>query len=385
MFRFFIVIIASVLFTHDSFAACETGYYEPSFTFPTTDGYYYGYISNNGKDKYAASGLSNGQWHTVWNSGTAMGEAKGIATCNSTEGTFASSSGSDDSWTNSASATGSNCWCKITAWIPDGGISKSLTAAWVFSNVQDTAYNCLRYCSSSCASKVHYNSDFRSAVFGAVQTPCTACPAKPSNATWTTGCNYACPAGTYAFVRPTAAANSYGYYGAGYPSNSGTTPVNLSYAEWRVTWTSGDVQGSIRGEATCKGKEGTRGFSEGSDDTWTKGSSDGKYCWCRITEWIPAGGNAQSLNAKWVYVYGESSYTRCNDGCRSNCGSFMQPMTTVGNGMFDTVENTCLQCPDGGISTVGSTAITQCYLPANTNYTNDAGTHYFSSNCYYTN
>ena len=168
------IILSLIIFTTDTFAACSAGYYEQSvdFTAPTSNPDKYGYYTHDGmyKSNYTSPALSAGQWSATWNS---IGIAKGIASCNGTSGSYATTTNSSDSFTNTAN--GLNCWCKMTEWTPNGGTTQSLAGAWVF-NFGYSASFCARYCAPDCASRVRSNSGFRSAVFSAAKASCATCP-----------------------------------------------------------------------------------------------------------------------------------------------------------------------------------------------------------------
>lgn len=45
----------------------------------------------------------------------------------------------------------------------------------------------------------------------------------------------------------------------------------------------------------------------------------------------------------------------------------------------------CTNCPDGGTSQFGASAITECYIPAGTVGSDETGTYQYAENCYYNN
>ena len=190
-----------------------------------------------------------------------------------------------------------------------------------------------------------------------------------------------CPAGYYggaSITAPSSRANTYGYYGFDDDAYNATSPA-LSMSQWSATWNS---IGVAKGIASCNGTSGTSNSTSGSSDSFTN-SANGRYCWCKMTEWTPSGGTTQSLAGKWVFNHDYSSASDCAVYCVSYCTGNLDTYN-FRSAVFRAV-GACTACPSGGTSTAGATAITQCYKPANTNYTTTAGTYHFSSNCYYTN
>ena len=158
------------------FAACSAGYYGTSLITPDTNGSKVGYKALNGKSDFSSGnteGLSNGDWGVRWSSGTVMGTAKGVSSCNSTQGQSNSTIGSSDSF--STTATGKYCWCKMTVWTPNGGSAQSLSGLWVFKGNYSNTSNCSNICAQRCTGDLSDSSTYRDAVFGAVSV-CTKCP-----------------------------------------------------------------------------------------------------------------------------------------------------------------------------------------------------------------
>ena len=150
----------------------------------------------------------------------------------------------------------------------------------------------------------------------------------------------------------------------------------------RHTWTSGSVKCTARGVLACNNTPGdVMGSSSGSDDSWTS-TNNGRYCWCKITQWIPDGSGAINLSASWIFDAGFSNSTDCSNGCGCAAAAFWKLQSTVFASVRQST-STCESCPSGGTSTAGATEITQCYVPTTTDFTDAAGTYHFSSNCYY--
>lgn len=221
---------------------------------------------------------------------------------------------------------------------------------------------------------------------------------------FTTNSSFAvCSAGYYigdSITAPTSSANNYGYYSHDGKNKSGYTSLALSAGEWGAKWKS---IGVAKGIASCNDTQGTYASTIGSSDSWTN-SANGKYCWCKMTEWTPNGGTTQSLAGAWVSATDSYMYTAtaCANRCALNCAEGMATSSTVRPAMFGAV-GACNLCPDaagfytgasgttaptvanGGITSDGGNAITSCYAPSGTTYHDAAGTFTFSSNCAYTN
>ena len=194
-----------------------------------------------------------------------------------------------------------------------------------------------------------------------------------------------CPAGYYdtgaSITAPSSNPKKSGYYSHDGTNKDNYTSPALSAGEWSATWNS---IGVAKGTASCNGTYGTVNSTSGSSD-WFSTSTTGQYCWCKMTEWTPSGGTTQSLAGKWVLNTTDfSSASYCAYACVIYCSAGFSDSSAYRSAAFGAVE-ACVACPDGGTSTAGATTITQCYLPANTNYSDSKGTYHFSSNCYYSN
>jgi len=81
----------------------------------------------------------------------------GIATCNSTSGTYAKAYPQYNFDNNHASSTGVYCWCRMTS---------PVRSAWVYYNKYDTTSACDSNCSPYCGIRVQGTPAFRGGVFG---------------------------------------------------------------------------------------------------------------------------------------------------------------------------------------------------------------------------
>jgi len=81
----------------------------------------------------------------------------GIATCNSTSGTYARAYPEYNFDNNHASSEGVYCWCRMTS---------PVRSAWVYGSERGSASECASDCARRCGSGVQGYSDFRRGVFG---------------------------------------------------------------------------------------------------------------------------------------------------------------------------------------------------------------------------
>ena len=83
----------------------------------------------------------------------------GIATCNSTSGTYAKAYPEYNFDNNHASSEGVYCWCRMTY---------PIRSAWVFSTQRTDALECEERCATSCGYLTSAVLDFRRSVYGSV-------------------------------------------------------------------------------------------------------------------------------------------------------------------------------------------------------------------------
>ncbi|MBQ0013571.1 MAG: hypothetical protein KBS86_03320 [Proteobacteria bacterium] len=126
---------------------------------PKPDAIDYGYMDDStgeyGADSYntAAYGLVMDQ---TWGATLYTGDkVTGIASCNSTPGTYAQSTNQNFNQTDK----GEYCWCKMT---------EPAVSRWVFLTDRSHADYCAYDCAGYCADSVRLYSDFRSGVFSSV-------------------------------------------------------------------------------------------------------------------------------------------------------------------------------------------------------------------------
>ena len=152
---------------------CATGYTksttQTSPTLPNQQGdssEYHSHSNNNNSTN--GSSLPTGGWSVTWTSGATQGTIAGVAACNSTPGSDASSILPIHTDSASISTTGKYCWCKPTTWTPSGENSQDLSAAWMFRYNGRYVESCAVYCAQQCADGVKMHPSFRSALFDTI-------------------------------------------------------------------------------------------------------------------------------------------------------------------------------------------------------------------------
>jgi len=147
------------------------------------DTQYVSHMGSDGETKNTDNDLTAGEWKVTWTSGNGTkGTMKGIASCNTTNGTVASSTVSSASMTNGV--TGGDCWCKTTSWTPSGGTELRVSSAWLYNDDYGIGISCAASCALRCAYKVKADSGFRSALFGAVGASPAQCAANTITLNW---------------------------------------------------------------------------------------------------------------------------------------------------------------------------------------------------------
>jgi len=114
----------------------------------------------------------------------------------------------------------------------------------------------------------------------------------------------------------------------------GNTPYGLTEnGTWGVTFS----YGMILGEAMCSTT------SNSTKDTIATPTitQSGKYCYCRITEYIPSSGTKCVLSpkpSKWVFEYGYTGkYDNCSSSCSNYCASRLKSYSSTRSAMFSSV------------------------------------------------
>ena len=101
---------------------------------------------------------------------------------------------------------------------------------------------------------------------------------------------------------------------------------DLSNGKWEVSFS----YGTVKGTAYCSGKSGYVNDKTGwntDSSNWsateselTGASGEAKYCWCKVTEYTPDGGEmCVSASESWVFVPGFTSASKCASDCVQEC------------------------------------------------------------------
>ncbi|MBQ0013331.1 MAG: hypothetical protein KBS86_02050 [Proteobacteria bacterium] len=141
---------------------CSSGTYDIGFSQcidPGPNGTDYGYMNDSTGESgawtsnTATYGLTTDQtWGVTLYTGD---KVTGIASCNSTPGTFAQSTNQNFNQTDK----GRYCWCKMTF---------PAVSRWVYYSVYIDAARCASTCAFDCGYQVRHSSDFRSGVFSSI-------------------------------------------------------------------------------------------------------------------------------------------------------------------------------------------------------------------------
>lgn len=94
------------------------------------------------------------------------------------------------------------------------------------------------------------------------------------------------------------------------------------------------------------------------------------------SSWTTIGSNRASRS---VYTKSYTGYV-CTSTSSTQYGCAANYYTTATS---PSASMTCSACPSSGKSSVGNTAITGCYIPANTALTDTSGSYKYTSDCHY--
>jgi hypothetical protein len=103
------------------------------------------------------TGYTNNDAAKTWTATFRFGTVSGIATCNSTSGTYGKAYPQYNFDNNHASSTGVYCWCRMTS---------PVRSAWVYEDKLNSASECGAVCTSRCGRLVQGNLTYRGGVFG---------------------------------------------------------------------------------------------------------------------------------------------------------------------------------------------------------------------------
>ena len=212
---------------------CATGYTlsttQSAPTIPNQAGNSYEWRSHDSSSISAnGASLSTGEWAVVWSSGV----LKGVSSCSAIAGnsnhwlwntdssnwTLPANTNVIDNSVNANDPTRYFCWCKPTAWTPNGESAQPLSVAWFFQHNQHNAIHCAAACASLCAYNVSTDSNIRTAMLSTIGNS-KQCDANTINIQWDDG-NGGYTAGTCSYggsiTTPTTAPTKRGHVFTGW-------------------------------------------------------------------------------------------------------------------------------------------------------------------------
>ena len=128
---------------------------------------------------------------------------------------------------------------------------------------------------------------------------------------------------------------------------------DLNNGEWKISWTSGAKQGTMKGIASCNSTAGDHASWQWNNDpsNWSRpsstfnSSSTGQYCWCKPTSWTASGGGGeQSLSAAWVFLNDRGDADLCAAGCAVDCADGVDAYSEFRAAVLGVVGATPAQC-----------------------------------------
>lgn len=114
-------------------------------------------------------------------------------------------------------------------------------------------------------------------------------------------------------------------------------------------------------------------------NTETSSEACDYHCGCRKPEeWVSVSAHRVSLTDETLIS--KSKYWCGHGGITTRWGCEADYFTTA---TIPSESMTCVNCPFTGKSAIGNTAITGCYVPANTPLRDSTGTYKYTSDCHY--
>ena len=123
----------------------------------------------------------------------------------------------------------------------------------------------------------------------------------------------------------------------GYTSNSDN---DLTTGGFKLKYTTGTTTGQLKGIVTCSNKPASQSL-----DVNTTPQITGRYCWCKPTTWVTAGGNEVTLSGEYVYDYDGVSNSACGNVCARYCAEDLRSnKNSVRTNLFGTLTETPAHC-----------------------------------------
>ena len=155
---------------------------------------------------------------------------------------------------------------------------------------------------------------------------------------------------------------------------------DLNEGEWKATWANGDT---IKGSSYCSELYGGMSWGEGiltnPQITYYEAlqSGIGNHCWCNITEYVPNGGAACSVQSSlWAVGNTDTMITSCLSYCPQSCAQHFRGGDWWGDGFSVAM----IAIANAALSGLGSSPFT-CSVPSNVKNTN--GNHYYGYGDFY--
>ena len=189
---------------------------------------------------------------------------------------------------------------------------------------------------------------------------------------------------TYTLPDAGSVSTNYQYRSHYWPARgTNSNPDNdLSAGEWKVSWTSSNVSGTLKGIASCNSfiHPTADNYDLENKAVWTlpaktnlvdNSTGDGDTglrtrCWCKPTSWSPTNNDTQILSVAWIYAMADGSDRSCGYHCAWKCAEYAASGGRYQSVMF-TMINDSPQCVANTI-TINYDDGNNGYTPVSCNY-----------------
>ncbi len=90
----------------------------------------------------------------------------------------------------------------------------------------------------------------------------------------------------------------------------------------------------VNGTSACTGDDGGD-YAKTTDKNYDSAKSDGQYCYCKMTSWIPDDDSAKNISASsWVFKDDQTYVDICKRSCASLCGHNVQNIPSFRKAVF---------------------------------------------------
>ena len=106
---------------------------------------------------------------------------------------------------------------------------------------------------------------------------------------------------------------------------------------WRVIF----PYGAVYGESLCSPTAAPGSNWYTIDDELDTETGSGRYCWCRVTEFIPTGSRIiyEPKSSLWTFLGSRGSASNCTYDCPRDCGPAVRDGVALRAGLFGSVAN----------------------------------------------